>query len=301
MLNVLTERQVEDSISRPIGSGTEIKRMEAWLEDHIERGRKKIFSVVVTLTPVLASLLLARNPINRPFSKRNIEALKVDIANGNFATNGESIIISDTGMLNNGQHRCKVVVETGLSIETVMVFGPTEASRYTIDTGRMKTAANMLAMRGRKYSSVLSSVANYLFQWKQHGTLATAGAKRGTTQQIQDAAQKYKGVDDSIEFTALSNKTVGSHAVLAFCHYAFWKASSRENADFFMTKLMEGDGLKKGDPILYCRNRLLGIARKDHALARSILVFKCWNAHRAGLSITSYVATNGTTLPKLEC
>ena len=49
---------------------------------------------------------------------------------------------------------------------------------------------------------------------------------------------------------APSNATIGSHAVLAFCHYVFWKASSRENADHFMTKLIEGDGLKKGDPIL---------------------------------------------------
>lgn len=300
MLNLLTEKQTEEVISRPVGSPTEVARMRIWLDDHIARGKKKTFPEVVTLTPVLASLLLEHNPVNRPISKRNKQVLKVDIANGKFALNGESIIVSDTGTLNNGQHRCEVVVETGIPIETIMVFGPKEETRFTIDTGKIKTPSNMLAMKGRKYTSVLASVANYVLQYKRSGSLATSGAERGTTQEILEAADRYKGIDISVEFLSPTNAGIGSHAVLSFCHYVFWKASSRESADYFMTKLMDGDGLKKGDPILYCRNRLLGIARRDYALARAILVFKCWNAYRAEHAITSYVATSGTKLPKLE-
>lgn len=70
MLNVLTEKQIEEVV-KPVGSPTEVARMKSWLEERVEAGKKKRSAEVVTLTPVLASLLLERNPINRPISKRN--------------------------------------------------------------------------------------------------------------------------------------------------------------------------------------------------------------------------------------
>jgi hypothetical protein len=299
MLNVLTENQVEESISRP-RSSTEASRMKVWLEERIARGRKAPVAEVVTLTPVLAQLLLDRNSANRPISKTGKNEIKQDIANGRFVFNGESIIVSDTGVLNDGQHRCLNVLETGVSIQTVIVFGPKEETRFSVDSGKSKTVANYLSMKGRKYTIILGAAANYIVQWKTRGSVSTANEyARPSKQAILEAADQLRGIDASVEFTSPAMKSVGSHAVLAFCHYAFWKASSRENADFFMTKLMEGDGLKKGDPILYCRNRLLGMGREAHAGVRAELVFKCWNAWRSAHTIDHFKMSGGK-LPKLE-
>lgn len=300
MLNVLTEKEVESAVSRPVGSETEFKRMRAWLDDCIARGKKKKFSDIVTITPVLATLMMERNPINRPINKRSTNEIKQDLANGKFVFNGQPIIISDTGVLNDGQHRLRTVIETGISIEAVVVFGPSEASRFTVDSGRSKTVSNFLAMKGRKYSLVLGASVNYTTQWRQVGRIVYGSFEdKPTKQKILAAADEIKGIDTSVEFTAPAMKTVRSHAVLAFCHNVFWKKSSRENADFFLSKLIDGDGLRKGDPIYFCRQKLLSMGRGHDAGTRAELIFKCWNAWRTNSKIEVFRAT-GKALPKVE-
>lgn len=114
------------------------ERLRVWLDDHIAASKRKPNAEVVTLVPALAALLLERNPVNRPISKSNASELRQDVASDRFMFNGESIVVSDTGVLLDGQHRCKIVVDTGIPIETVIAFGPKEAARFTIDTGKVK-------------------------------------------------------------------------------------------------------------------------------------------------------------------
>jgi len=304
MLNIIPEEKIDKIVGavgdkKPVGSSAEVSRMRIWLDERIAKGKKAPSAEIITLTPVLASLLLERNPINRPISKLGKAEIKQDLANGRYVFNGESIIVSDTGVLNDGQHRCVNVLETGVSIQTVIVFGPKEETRFTVDTGKSKTLSNFLAMKGRKYTHVLGPAVGYILQWKQYGYLPVGAETKPTKQAQLEAADAIRGIDASVLFTADCMKTVRSHAVLAFCHHAFWKVSSRENADFFVTKLMEGDGLKKGDPILYCRNRLIGMGRGIRAGTRAELVFKCWNAWRSGHSIDHFKMSGGK-LPKLE-
>lgn len=281
----------------------ERERMVEWLEQRIAASKKKPSAEVVTLTPVLAQLLLeeGHNPVNRPFSQRNSADIGADIANGRFEFNGESIVISNTGILLDGQHRCAQVVATGRSIETVMVFGPKEAARFTIDIGKSKTVSNFLAMKGRHYTGVLGAAVNYHLQWRKNGALLYGGGKNYPTKsEILAAADELRGMDTSVEFTAPTMKSpVRSHAVLAFCHFVFWKKSGREAADHFILRLIEGDGLKRTDPILYCRNRLVKCGRSEPAGERAELIFKCWNAHRLGHSI-DHVKLTGGALPKVE-
>lgn len=300
MLNTLSNAEMQETGTSELErrKPEEFRRMRNWIAERIAQGAKKPFSEVVTLTPVLANLLLERNPKNRPLSKTGILELMQDVANGRFVFNGQPVIVSDTGILNDGQHRCQVVVQTGVSIETTIVFGPKEETRFTVDTGKSKTVSNFLAMKGRTYTHVLGAAVGYYLQWKRHGGIRHDGMTRPTKQEILTAADELKGIDTSVEFTVPSMKTVRSHAVLAFCHYAFWKRSGRAEADHFITRLIDGEGLRKGDPILYCRNRLIGMGRGPYAQNRAELIFKCWNAYRLGHGI-DHCKLNGK-LPKLE-
>jgi hypothetical protein len=300
MLSLLDNVQEVNGVPpKPLGSPTEISRMKVWLEERVAKSKKSPLVEIVTLTPVLAQLLLERNPINRPISKLGRSEIRQDIANGRYVFNGESIIVSDAGTLNDGQHRCMTVLDTGIPIQTVIVFGPKEETRFTVDSGRSKSVSNFLSMKGRKYTHILGAVAGFTLQWKQFGLLGTGGGQRPTKQAILDAADRFKGIDASVELAASGLKTVGNTAVLAFAHYAIWKGSSRENADFFLKKLIDGDGLRKGDPILYCRNRLAGMGTGVNANTRAELLLKCWNAHRLGHGIDHF-KLNGGKLPKVE-
>lgn len=296
MLNLIDT--TKDDNATKFKADTKVQeRLRVWLEERIAAGKKKPTAEVVTLVPALAALLLDRNPVNRPISKTNASELRQDVASARFLFNGESIVISDTGVLLDGQHRCLTVVETGIAIETAIVFGPKEAARFTIDTGKAKTVANFLTMKGRLYTSILGPAAGYVLQWRERGYIAHN--EKPSKQQVIAAVDELKGIDDSVAFTSPAMKSVRSHAVLAFCHYAFWKKTSREVADTFMLKLMEGDSLRRGDPILYCRNKLIGMGRLVPAQTRAELIFKCFNAYREGHTISAFRPTGGK-LPKIE-
>jgi len=309
VLNTMTDAQVEKGLSTVDGimadtlvkHQVETRRMRKWLETKIAAGAKKAFTEIVTVTPVLSALLLERNTINRPKNKRGLKDLKLDIEGGRFQFNGQSIIVSDTGTLNDGQHRCETVLVTGVPIESVMVFGPSEESRKTTDTGKVKTVSNFLAMEGRGYSKIVSSAANYLLQIRDLGNVNHAN--QPTKSAVLAYANEITGIDSSIELTYEAAKTIGSHAVVAACHYSFWKRSSRVAADEFILKLIHGNDLKSGDPILYCRNKLLSyrnsIGHMVRVETKFEIIFKCWNAHRRGETKSSIRLTGGA-LPKLE-
>jgi hypothetical protein len=299
MLNVLTEKQVEEVVeSRPVGSAAEVRRMEDWLSERIKKGSKSPVAEVVTLTPVLASLLLQRNPVNRPMARYNIDTLKADTSNDRFMFNGESIVVSDSGVLIDGQHRCAVVVETRKPIQTVIVFGPKEDARYTIDIGKPKSAGNFLHMKGGVDTNHMAAVLGMLVQFAEHGTLVY-GSMRATKVQIVNAFERYKGVDASLAICHDATKAkIGSRSALAFAHYLMKRKAGAEAADYFIRKIVDGDDLRKGNPIYHARERLLKCDRGTRVEIRVEILFKGWNAWRRNETVTS-IRTTGV-IPKLE-
>lgn len=272
--------------------------MVAWLDERIAASKKKPSAEVVTLTPMLAQLLLEKNPVNRPIGRYNLESLKADVANSRWEFNGESIVVAKTGPLIDGQHRCQTVIATGRSIETVIVFGPREEARYTIDIGKPKTAPNFLHMKGWADTNNLAAAISLLLQYRATGHV-NHGYTRPTKTEILSAAETFRGIQDSVDICVpATKKKLGSRSALAFCHYTFWKKANRETADKFILLLIEGDGLRKGNPIYYCRERLMGMDRGARAESRCELVFKAWNAWRRGETTTKIHLTGN--LPKLE-
>jgi hypothetical protein len=290
----------------PKKTNVERERMAAWLAERVKASKSKPSAEVVTLTPVLAELLLETNSNNRPISEGNETSLISDLANDRFEFNGESIVVSSAGTLIDGQHRCQMVVKSRKSIQTVIAFGPREEARFTIDIGRPKSAANFLAMQGHKYSATLASAARMILLNRSHGSLVSGGATSGrngpTKTEVMAAVGQLRGLDASVDFVSSAPKSLGGKSVLAFTHYLITKKSTREAADFFFGKLIEGENLRRGDPILYCRNRLPELNTTGGGIgsnARAELILKCWNYHRLGATDVSKIPLNGR-LPKVE-
>lgn len=298
MLNALNEKQVDIDDTKPIASAAEFNRMKSWLEERIQRGKKTPHCEIVALTPVLATLLLDRNPVNRPIGRYNMETLRSDVSGSRFLFNGESIVVSDSGVLIDGQHRCTTVIETRQTITTVIVFGPKEEARYTIDIGKPKTAAHFLHMKGGVDTNNLAATIALLIQYGQNNNIHH-GYVRPTKTQIVQGGERFRGVELSLDAVAgATKKKLGSRSALAFCHYTFKRKAGVEAADNFFQKLIDGDGLRKGDPIYHCRERLLKLDRGSRADVRAEIIFKGWNSWRRNETVTS-IRTNGK-LPKVE-
>jgi hypothetical protein len=274
-----------------------------WLDQLIAKAKaegKKIM-VDTDLTPARARILLNRNPNNRKVSPNLVASFARDMTTGAWDDNGESIIISEDGELNDGQQRCLAVVESGVTVPMVFTIGVKRASRLTVDRGRSRSGADFLAMEGHENAVQLNIAASFLWQYQKFGLLARGSNKVPTKAEILKIVDDNKDLDTSVEFCKFKKiNLVGGNGLLAFAHYVFWKASNRAKADEFIRALATGEGhFDPGDPINYARTRLSFERGKLRGNLRADLIFKAWNAHRRGQSLRKLVLT-GASLPTLE-
>lgn len=279
-----------------------LARCTEWLDERLERVRqtKEPITEIVTLSPELAMVFLSRNAGNRHVSETNLERIKKDILHGNWVFNGESIVISDTGELNDGQHRCRAVVETGVPVRMAIVIGAKRETRMTLDQGATRTIGHYLSMKGHTHANALGTAVNYYAQYKERGQLSNSGHLRPTKAEMLLYIEKHRGLSESVSYVSRPGaSSIASIGMLAFCRYAFFEAAGEDAANEFIDRLLSGAGLHQGNPILYCRNRLIETKTRANIQERAELIFKAFNAWRLGERVERIVVA-GVKLPKLE-
>lgn len=137
----------------------QVDRLDAW----ISRASRERFLVETPVTPELAARLLERNQENRTTSPLAVQQFAAAMLRGEWALNGQNIIVSDTGELNDGQHRLQAVVAAGIPVELGIQFGVSRESRATLDTGRKRTLGDHLAMAG--YQNTMALAATVRLAW----------------------------------------------------------------------------------------------------------------------------------------
>lgn len=279
----------------------ETERMRQWVLDRVNACQSEPVLECVTLTPTLARVLLERNDANRAVSAINVDRIKRDIEHNLWEFNGEPIIISKDGFLNDGQHRCRAVIEAGQSIRMVIVFGPQRQSRLTLDQGVNRTTGHYLSMLGHTDPNALAAVAACIFQYKAKGMLSNSGADKPTKSECREIAETTKGINQSLTFASRAGSAkVASRSVLAFCHWAIAKRAGMKAADQFIDQLLSGYSLEKGNPILYARERLMAIKGKLDLNEKAELIFRAYNLWCVEEKNCSRIPIMGARLPKLE-
>ena len=109
------------------------------------------------ITPKIAKELLLKNTINRPVNESNLYFFVDEIKSGRFVYNGQTIVISDTDKLLDGQHRLLACIETGIDIEVEVIKGVPEDVFHSMDSGRPRKASDTFSSMGIKNHNVMSS------------------------------------------------------------------------------------------------------------------------------------------------
>jgi hypothetical protein len=282
-------------------AASEAARILEWFEERVERARKEVFAEEVNVTPALAQLLLNRNENNRRISKTRLTAIKADIENGEWVLNGETLIVSVDGYLNDGQHRVLACIETGIPIRTLVVFGIKRTARTTTDQGTARTAANYLDMDGKHDTVVLAAVAKLLWQFHSTGRITHAGdlGRAPTKVEIKKTVEKHeKEIQRSIEHANKKTaKLLGPKSLVAFCHFIF-NQINEVDASTFIERAIDGANLRKTDPILTLRERLLSDPKMPLS-DRFEAIVRAWNAYRNRLPMAKIKIT-GKHPPAVE-
>lgn len=101
------------------------------------------------ITPEMADQLLTHNRNNRPISDQHVRRITEQIIAGKWKMNGDTIKISDTKNVLDGQHRLWAIVYAKTPVESLVVEGIPEDSFDTMDTIRRgRSGADVIALQG---------------------------------------------------------------------------------------------------------------------------------------------------------
>ena len=250
-----------------------------WLNECVARGEREVFTEHVTITPGLASELLKRNPGNRLLSERKIANYARDMINGCWVLNGETIIISTTGELNNGQHRLSAIIEANRPVEALLAFGLTRASRLTVDQGMARSAAHYLAMQGVENTKACASIAGILIAIERS---SGAFVKADTThQEVTTRVLNDPAIGRAAHFSATVQrfaKAFLTPSQIGSLYYLFDELSTAD-ADKYMRQVCLGESIKRGDPAFSVRQALGGL-KGEQRQVRMEITMRGWVAIR---------------------
>jgi hypothetical protein len=249
-------------------------------------------ATIVTIGPDLARYYLSKNKKNRLFNAKHVHFLANEIRTGNWKLNGDTIVLNDERLID-GQHRLMAVLMADLPITTLLVTGVSSDVFDTIDIGKKRTSADVLHIEGEKHTTVTAAALSLIEQIKtsqvDNGRIFNASASR-----VRDLLKKYPLIKRSADLftgkTKYRMNRVMSPSIVVALHYLFSEIDA-ELADQFMSTVISGENMKKGDPEFALRTRLEFNAfskaklPKKHIVA---LVIKAWNFKRQN-KITSHL------------
>ena len=264
------------------------REAEMWLNGQLARGRLEYFSVIADLTVELASPLLGRNAENRPVSQTVVARYARDITNGHWELNGEGLLVSADGLLNDGQHRCHAVLSAGRPIRTIIAFGLSRDSRLTLDQGRQRTVWDYFSMDDVPHAKSAASVCRLAIMLEETGKVS---AKAGPTK--QQCREYYHRHRDEIERAiAATNKqcarNFGGEGFMSFVRLVLNRANP-ERAAVFFDAMETGAMLSAHHPALTLRQRLMdmkGVEGRRTYERRFEAIVRAWNAYCEGRRLT---------------
>lgn len=243
---------------------------------------------VQTITPELAKKYLSRrNSGNRNLSAAAIAKYAEDMRFGRWHLTGQPIVFDSNGRLVDGHHRLTAAAENNLTFTTLVVFGVLPQTVEAFDLVRPRSSADVAHMNGVTNARQICAIANLILIHERHGIQYMASsAKHPTKIEVSKAAVEYPDLQIAL-MRARGIKRWVPPAVGGFCYWAM-RQVDRAKADQFYELLESGEGLRKGNPVLALRNRLInnktGRARLDDIYIVA-LMFKAWSAFRHGRTI----------------
>ena len=140
---------------------------------NVTKKKSDISVSLVYITPEIAEHYLSYNTQNRKESVKSINFLTQQMNKGLFIENGESIVFDKNMKLTDGQHRLMAIINSGKSYHIPVVKGVNIKSMATYDTGKNRSAADVLSINGFKNANLLSTFIKLINKYEKNGSKAS--------------------------------------------------------------------------------------------------------------------------------
>lgn len=245
--------------------------------------------VKTLVTPELALQLLEANKNNRRIKTPRLLQYTQEILKGNWKPDtGETIKISKTGRILDGQHRLMAVVKAKIPVHFHIVYGVEDNVFDVLDTGSMRNATDVFYIKGIKNQNTIPSIiATY--------NLLTKGFS--SSGQVNHRATNAELLDQYFSFEMFwqvtTTRTIAWYQAFAKILppsaigglYSLFYDISPDQAEEFFNQLCTGQNISN-NMIAMLRQKLMRdkMSPKKMPLAiRYGLIIKTWNFYRKGI------------------
>lgn len=256
-------------------------------------------SKIVMVTPALAESWLTKMGPNRPLRKHDVERIAADIKKGEWELNGETIKFLKNDILIDGQHRLAAVVSSGKSVPMEVVTGIREKALQTIDTGRARSFSDVLFIEGGVNVRAVAATAKWL--WRYDTDQMIGKYRQPSNSELRATLETYPGIHDAVREVQRS-KEIQPHSAIAFV-LTLAKLRKPKKAMTWLERLHDGIDLRRTDPILHLRRRLLSrkaVINPLKPVEAAGLIATSWNAYSNNEEMTSLTWTEKDGFPKIR-
>lgn len=230
----------------------------------------KIQTFVIECNPETALDILTLNDIgkNRLIDESQITEYVAEMKSGNFPPNGDTVRIDWDYVLLDGQHRLWAIWESGKTMDIIIVTGLDPKTRAYMDIGKKRSASDICVIGGfgTNNFAMAAAVKNILYYTKTGKVSSSLSNKNVPNRLVQDFIKKRtkaSELNEWIEFGKKANTKVKNWlSPSQWAFVAFWldnmpfnnPEKSKKRVREFLLSFIEGDNLRKTDPILKLRN-----------------------------------------------
>lgn len=241
----------------------------------------------VRITPEMAVRLLDANKLNRPLGQGHAERIASQITEGKWRFNGDTIKISTTGDVLDGQHRLWAIIESKTAVDSIIVYGIERDAFSTIDTIRKpRSLGDTVALNGNaRYRNVIGTALAWLLRWER-GCLETyrTPQNRIENSDVEHALKVNPGIVRAVE-RAMSVRSIANAGIMGFLFYIVVNRNE-EIGERLMNTLGDPAGVGVNDPFFRLRHYFISDHHKKKDPIASIAVaFKAINAAADGKKV----------------
>lgn len=220
--------------------------------------------------------------MHRSLSGRNIDYLANQIKTGKYKQTGDTIKISKTGRLLDGQHRLNAIIKANKDIEVTFCEGLDDDVFDVLDTGKNRSSGDILSIKKTPNPNECAAVATFLIV---HQAGKHFNQERIYNNEILNFILNNESIPEIVKSTKAENKKFRmlSNSNIAALYFLFSKISQNECEEFF-DKYFTGLDIEQNHPIYQLRDRLIkdSIAKtKIKPIYKMALVVNAWNKYRS--------------------
>ncbi len=240
---------------------------------------------IVRVTPTIAGEWLAENKKNRNIAQNTVDLYARDMTAGQWHFTGEPIKFDKDGHLIDGQHRLMAVLRSGKPISFLVVRGLSSDAQDLMDSGKKRSAADMLQLHGHANATLTASTARF-------GLIIDSGIRvAGQSVSKPEISAYIDANPDLIDAVSHANSASKylpfSPTALAYSWMLLNRVDSTDAAVFF-DSLANNATKGKGDPRNTLLRRMNSAKRADERLRpddQVQFIVRAWNAYRKGADL----------------